>query len=524
LKFAGRTPSRILPAARQTQWRSSQQRETLRLWAWAIAAICFVLMIGAATARSMLGDTVSGAAQLQIWNGDGLPGLTPDALRLAPVAASWWQTFGAPALWGGEVAQAMTPRGLLWIIVLALLFALIWNAVARAVKWRLLVVPFVVLLGLQWTGAMYFASSFNVPTRKLETSTQQVATIASASFAAFDFHCHTTLSSGLMTPQQQINWHRVRGFRGMAFTDSNRMMSDAQLSRLREANPDMILLNGCEYQNRKAHLIFLGLSQVVNKRNAPDAREAIRQAKAQGALTIVAHPWDAKHSPEEFVQMGVDGFESANGIIWSKEISDFVAARKLLTTAVTDDASKSGSRCATWTVLNADMSTPQDVIAALRAKQTALAVTLAAEDTQDSFKDQRRSARSPLILLSAMSEGWTRLTPAQQISTALGWIALAALLVGWCAVPAPAQTPLANSHSGPQHAARFLRKRRFLYRALAVVIMVLTFVISVAAAVLAMSEDISLSLFDFTPLHAIMVWLLMDALFLLGWRFWKTIE
>jgi hypothetical protein len=54
----------------------------------------------------------------------------------------------------------------------------------------------------------------------------------------------------------------------------------------------------------------------------------------------------------------------------------------------------------------------------------------------------------------------------------------------------------------------FLRRRRLTLRGIAVLIVVLAFAGSLAAAYFAMSEYASLSFMHFTPLHAIGVWVL----------------
>jgi hypothetical protein len=365
----------------------------------------------------------------------------------------------------------------------------------------------VLLLALQLCGAAYYFSSFRSPTRSLNTA-----------FSAFDFHTHTTHSSGLLTPQQQIDWHRKRGFKGLAFTDTNRMVEPAEFAALQKANPDMLLLNGSEYQSGGAHLILLGLREAIDGRVVTDVRQAVRAAKAQGALVIVAHPWSpGKSEVEEFVRMGVHGFEAWNGAVWDREVALLNQRRNLVTIGSTDDFSKSGARCYVWTLLPRGMDDAQDVLRALRLRKTSVAFALSEGNTPEAYNDNRRAARRPQALSRALNSAWNSLTRAQKVSASLSLIACVAALWAWGAAPVRSQAAL----SGPQRAVGFLRRRRITLRALAAFIVVLAFAGSLVAAYFALAEYASLSFMHFTPLHAVGVWLAMDALLLYGLTLWN---
>lgn len=79
-----------------------------------------------------------------------------------------------------------------------------------------------------------------------------------------DLHTHTSLSDGIYTPQQVIDRARKNGICILALTDHD---TTSNLSALRQANPDMQLIQGAEFscsyisddgKNHELHVIGLG--------------------------------------------------------------------------------------------------------------------------------------------------------------------------------------------------------------------------------------------------------------------------
>jgi hypothetical protein len=480
----------------------------VRALALRIALIAILLLPLVASLRFAIGNTTRFEYSLQIFTQSPLPNFAPrDAnTQLAAVETGWWETFAALPVFAGELTQALSGRGLMWIVLLALCGATLWYVVAQWGRWRKPSIPLILLLALQLCATAYYFSSFRAPPRTLNTA-----------FTAFDFHTHTTHSSGLLTPQQQIDWHRQRGFNGLAFTDTNRMIAAPEFAALQRANPDMLLLNGSEYQSGNAHFILLGLRKAIDGRAVPDAREAVRLANAQGALVIVAHPWSpGKYKPEEFVRMGVHGFEGWNGVVWDRSVALLNESRGLISVGSTDDLSKSGARCYVWTLLPRGMDDTDDVLRALRLRKTSIAFALGDGNTPQAYNENRRASRRPAALSGAVGTAWNSLTRAQKMAASLGIIACVAALWAWGAAPARPKTTLA----GPQRAVGFLRRRRLTLRVLAALVILLAFAGSFAAAYFAMAEHASLSFMHFTPLSAIVVWAAMDALLLYGLVLW----
>ena len=103
-----------------------------------------------------------------------------------------------------------------------------------------------------------------------------------------DFHTHTHLSDGNLSPQELLDRATKAGIRTMAITDHNR--SCKELPQLQEAYPHIRLIQGCEVsclypllpeKNIELHVVALGFDpynkkmEEILKRNQPDRRPYI---------------------------------------------------------------------------------------------------------------------------------------------------------------------------------------------------------------------------------------------------------
>ncbi|HEX8834723.1 MAG TPA: hypothetical protein VF719_11005, partial [Abditibacteriaceae bacterium] len=461
-----------------------------------------------ALARNGLGNSLPFERSLQIFNPTPLPNFSPSAANtsLQSTPSGFLATVAAPLVFFGELTQQLGPRGIPVYFSVVLLLSLLWLGLAFLGEWRKPPVAFICLIALQLFGAAYYWSSFRAPSRTIKTP-----------FTSFDFHTHTTYSSGLLTPQQQIDWHRARGFKGLAFTDSDLMIPQREFAALVAKNPDMLLLNGSEYRG-STHLILLGLKSAITSKQY-DVQGAIAAAKKQGAIVIVAHPWTggSSISTERFIQLGVDGFEAWNGVVWRAELARTARSRKLLATTGTDTLSKSGSRSYTWSILPRGMDDSGDVLRALRMRKVAAAFALDTRDTPEAYDARQRTLKKPRGLFVATGAAWNSLTRTQQLCTLLGAVASGLLLWAWGAGTSKRAMHLA----GPQRAVGFLRKRRIAGRMPSVALMVLAWAGSIAAAIYALSWTEKLTIPGLTPLHAVAAWLICDIIFLYGRSLWQ---
>lgn len=470
-----------------------------------IAAVCLLLWPVTALLNGVLGHSLPYGRQLQLVQLAPLPNFAPRLSNTALVQGNsgFWDTLLGPLWLLGEMAQTLGTRGLAAYIPTVLLLLAAWYGLAVARGWRRPPVAFCLLLALQLFGAGYWLVSFREPARKLDTP-----------FTAFDFHTHTTYSSGLLTPQQQIDWHRKRGFSGLAFTDSDRLLPAAEFAALQARNPTMLLLNGQEYRGDK-HLLFFNLKSAI-----PSSRygvtAALREAQRQGALVIAPHSWSPARSPraKEFLAAGVPALEAWNGVVFDRGSLDAARAANAAVVATTDTGSKSGSQCFNWTLLPLGLNQAK-VLRALRLKKTAIATTLTENDSGAAYDAAARRQRHPLAMVRALNAGWHTLSRAQKACSTLVFLAAGALLWCWGARGPRREVAL----SGPSRVVGFLRRRRIAARVPAVMLMLLAWAGSILAAVYCLSWTQKF-VPGIGPLHAVLAWLCCDALFWWGRHIW----
>jgi hypothetical protein len=276
----------------------------------------------------------------------------------------------------------------------------------------------------------------------------------------------------------------------------------------------MILLNAEEYRGDK-HLLFFGLQTPVSSARF-DVSGALDAAKRQGAVIIAPHPWSPARAPfaRDFLQSGALGVEAWNGVVFDR--TSLEAARSLgaAVVASTDTASKSGARCATWTLLPIGLNEAK-VLRALRLKKTAIATTLTDADSSRNYDAQAHLQRRPLAVFRALANAWRTLSRAQKICTALVVLAFGALAWAWGAREPRHEVAL----SGPSRVVGFLKRRRLVVRAPALLLMLLAWAGSIAAAIYCLSWTQKI-VPGIGPAHALAAWLLCDALFWWGRKLW----
>jgi hypothetical protein len=464
-----------------------------------------------AALRSAIGNITPFGHQLEIVHPSPLPNFAPNTnnTALAVPLPGFWETLGAPLWWWGETAQILGPNGLRSYVPLVFILFLAWLALAYLGGWRKPPVIFLVLLAVQGFGATYCLVSFRSPARTLKTP-----------FTAFDFHTHTTYSSGVMSPQQQIDWHRARGYKGLAFTDTDRMLPENEFAGLQASNPDMLLLNGCEYRDER-HIVFLGIKKAIAAKEF-DLAGALREGRRQNAIIIAPHPWDHGESNiAEFISADVNGIEAWNGRVFSRTALDLAKQRNRILLASTDTISKSGSRCYSWTLLPRGMDDTGDILRALRLGKAAIAVTSSAFKSPENWDTEQyhiKKLHRPFVTFAAVAEAWDRLTRAEKACATLGWLALAAFAWAWGAQSEKKTFSLA----GPQRVVGFLRRRRLQGRAPGFLFMLMAWVGSVLAVIYSLSWDDKI-IPGLGPIHMIAAWLVLDALYLYGRSLWHRV-
>jgi hypothetical protein len=215
---------------------------------------------------------------------------------------------------------------------------------------------------------------------------------------------------------------------------------------------------------------------------------------------------------EAYRRLGVDGFEAWNGVIWSRQVVQFVRLHRMLSTTATDTLSKSGSRCYTYTILPRGMDTESDVLRALRLHKVAAACALSNADTPAAYAIAQKRLRRPGGLFIAARAAWGTLARAQKWSCLLSLIAVGGVAWAWGAGGRRRGFEL----SGPQTAVGFLRKRRFTLRSAGLLIMGSAWVGSLLAAVFCFAWSERVHAGGLLPGHALYFWVGFDLIFLYG--------
>ena len=156
----------------------------------------------------------------------------------------------------------------------------------------------------------------------------------------FDFHVHTTLADGWLTPEERILWYMEHGISGAFFSDHDNIRG-AQAARkfVEENGLDFTVWIAEEWTDHipspQIHINYFGLeeeivppeSYALGGPKVMNASDLIIYVKANGGFVTVNHyNYDLNpsggngmpYSLEQLRDWGVDGFEIINGGSYSK--------------------------------------------------------------------------------------------------------------------------------------------------------------------------------------------------------------
>ncbi|MHA1270877.1 MAG: PHP domain-containing protein [Candidatus Helarchaeota archaeon] len=171
----------------------------------------------------------------------------------------------------------------------------------------------------------------------------------------FDFHVHSTMSDGFLTPEERVEWYIEQGIHGAAFTDhQNTRGAQRALAYVQKMGYDFTVIIGQEYTctTPPIHLNVFGLLEdltPIEFQNDPyhpnclNVSDMIKYVKSKGGYVIVNHYYapDDPDMPFNYTQLmnwGVDGFEIANsGKLYPDEIRQFCIANNLTMLSTTDE-------------------------------------------------------------------------------------------------------------------------------------------------------------------------------------------
>ncbi|MFX0106140.1 MAG: PHP domain-containing protein [Candidatus Hodarchaeota archaeon] len=149
----------------------------------------------------------------------------------------------------------------------------------------------------------------------------------------FDFHVHTTMSDGWLTPEERVIWYINHGIDGAVFTDHENIRGALIARDYVEKNGlDFIVLIGQEWTDHEndIHINYFGLEEEIvplesytpGGPKAMNASDLISYVKVNGGYITVNHynydsnPNGGNGVPYSLTQLrnwGIDGFEIVNG-------------------------------------------------------------------------------------------------------------------------------------------------------------------------------------------------------------------
>ncbi|MFX1523593.1 MAG: PHP domain-containing protein [Promethearchaeota archaeon] len=194
-------------------------------------------------------------------------------------------------------------------------------------------------------GIIYLMLSMNILLISAPFPTQKINANVETDEFLFDFHVHTTMSDGWISPEERVRWYIEQGIDGAAFTDHDNIRG-ALIARnyVERNNLDFVVWIGAEWTDNEhdIHMNYYGLEEEIV---APlsstwlgisfplNASDMITYVKSKGGYVIVNH-YNYDSNPrggfgvpftlEQLRNWGVDGFEILNGDdIQAKQIREF---------------------------------------------------------------------------------------------------------------------------------------------------------------------------------------------------------
>ncbi len=134
-------------------------------------------------------------------------------------------------------------------------------------------------------------------------------------FLKCNFHCHTTCSDGLRTPEEAAQIYRDAGYDVLAITDHRKVTHPARVPE------GLLTVPGIELDymmpHQCAHVLGLGMKDEIAARWDPDGtpRQGVDEILRLGGQAILAHPAWSLNTPEFIASLkGICGAEIWNTV------------------------------------------------------------------------------------------------------------------------------------------------------------------------------------------------------------------
>jgi len=195
-------------------------------------------------------------------------------------------------------------------------------------------------------------------------------------------HTHTTNSDSALAPDKTCAAYEAARYDFLFITDHGKVTDAAPLSTERLAVfPGEELDVGKSDLGNTFHIVALGLKQALPCGTNVDVQQSLNAAQAQGALTIIAHPYWSQLTVRDMLGLsGPVGFEVYNtsceysiskgiSIVWWDEM---LYRGNVMWGLAADDAHyhfnahRPVDLCGGWIMVKAESPTLENVLAAIR--------------------------------------------------------------------------------------------------------------------------------------------------------------
>ncbi len=192
-----------------------------------------------------------------------------------------------------------------------------WDVIGRETRYFISAIIIYAMVSMNLVST-YFPPQVITPTNPLQPGEMLM-----------DFHCHTTLSDGYLTPEERVEWYVKQGLQGAAITD-HMNVGGALRARdyVQRMGYNFTVIIGQEYTkyNPEIHLNVYGIEQTIPTDEflggntspsvvpAMNVSDMIAYVKNHGGYVTVNHY--SSYGDFSLVQLrdwGVDGFEIVNG-------------------------------------------------------------------------------------------------------------------------------------------------------------------------------------------------------------------
>ncbi len=143
-----------------------------------------------------------------------------------------------------------------------------------------------------------------------------------------NLHAHTTLSDGVLDPQEVVDTYAGRGYDCLAITDHDRLAEPGLIASLDPRG--MLLIPGNEITADGPHILHVNAGRWVPPQ--ADRQAVLDQAAGAGGFTLMNHPnWEKSfdHCPMSVLEAlhGYTGIEVFNGVVCRQPGSPYATGK-----------------------------------------------------------------------------------------------------------------------------------------------------------------------------------------------------